>query len=75
MNVFKSRGANRLCFFVTAALVLLALSPAAHASAARYLWQSRDQFVALERQDIASSGAALPNDHPAEPALDRLPRS
>lgn len=42
------------------------------ASDSRMIWQSRDQFVALERQDQGPDGPALPNDHPAEMAPDRL---
>lgn len=38
----------------------------------RMIWQSRDQFVALERQDLGPDGPALPNDHPAELTPDRL---
>jgi len=47
-------------------------SSTSQASDVRYLWQSRDQFVALERQDTVSTGPAQPNDHPAEISLDRL---
>jgi len=38
--------------------------PAA-AAERRLLWQSRDQFVALEPQDAEKTGPAAPNEHPA----------
>lgn len=38
--------------------------PAA-AAERRLLWQSRDQFVALEPQDAEKTGPATPNEHPA----------
>jgi hypothetical protein len=44
----------------------------AHASDVRYLWQSRDQFVALERQDSSRDEAAISNDHPFEISPGRL---
>lgn len=37
----------------------------ASAAERHLLWQSRDQFVALEPQDAGSTGPALPNEHPA----------
>lgn len=72
MKMFRCRDAIRFCSAVSGLLVLLMLSSITHASDVRYLWQSRDQFVALERQDITASGPAQPNDHPAELTLDRL---
>jgi len=72
MKMFHGRDAYWLCSVVSAALVLLMLSSTSRASDVQYLWQSRDQFVALERQDTASAGPAQPNDHPAELSLDRL---
>jgi hypothetical protein len=44
----------------------------ASASDVRHLWQSRDQFVALERQDDSSAGPAQPNGHPLDLTLERL---
>ena len=72
MKRFHDRHANWLCSLVSAALVLLMLSSTSQASDVRYLWQSRDQFVALERQETVSAPPAQPNDHPAELSLDRL---
>jgi len=72
MKMFRCSRARRLFSAASVLLVLLTLSFTVHAVDVRYLWQSRDQFVALERQDITSSGSAQPNDHPAELTLDRL---
>ncbi|MGD0584860.1 MAG: SHOCT domain-containing protein [Oryzomonas sp.] len=48
------------------------LSSSSDASDVRRLWQSRDQFVALERQDSVSTGNVPLNDHPARIDIDRL---
>jgi len=72
MRMIRCSGVNWLCTVVSAAVVFLLFSSASPASDVRYLWQSRDQFVALDRQDVTSSGPAQPNDHPAEFTLDRL---
>jgi hypothetical protein len=72
MNVSHGRDASRLCTAASAVLVFLMLSLTAHAADVRYLWQSRDQFVALERQDTSSAGPAQPNDHPVDLTLDRI---
>lgn len=72
MKMLRCRDAIRFCSAASGLFVLLMLSSIAHASDVRHLWQSRDQFVALERQDITSSGPAQPNDHPAELTLERL---
>jgi hypothetical protein len=72
MKVFLSRDTNWLCSAVSVVLVLLVFSFTAHAADVRYLWQSRDQFVALERLDPASGDPAQPNDHPVDLTLERL---
>lgn len=72
MNILSCRYANWPFSVAYALLVLLMLSSTSRASDVQYLWQSRDQFVALERQDTVSAGPAQPNDHPAELTLDRL---
>lgn len=38
----------------------------------RVLWESRDQFVALESSDAVKGGKIIPNDHPAEISQERL---
>ena len=53
---------------VSGALVLLIFSAPSYASDVRNLWQSRDQFVALERQN---SNVPL-NDHPSVISPERL---
>jgi len=72
MKMFRSSDANWLCSVASALLVLLIFSSTSHASAVRHLWQSRDQFVALDRQDSSLGGAAISNDHPIEISPDRL---
>lgn len=72
MKMFRCRDANWLCSVASAVLALLMLSSPAHASDVRHLWQSRDQFVALERQDAPLGGTAILNDHPVEISPDRL---
>jgi len=72
MKRFFCRNANWLCFSVSAALVLFMLASTSNASDVRQLWQSRDQFVALERQDSPPGNIVVANDHPVEIAPDRL---
>lgn len=72
MKMFHCVDAKRLFCGYFALLLLLMLVPAAPANAGRQLWQSRDQFVALERQDSLQSGAALLNDHPLAILPERL---
>jgi len=72
MNMLRCNRARRLFSAASVLLVMLTLSFTVQAADVRYLWQSRDQFVALERQDSDSTGPAQPNDHPAEISLDRL---
>jgi hypothetical protein len=72
MDMFHSRAAGRLAVLACAVLALLAFSSVSPAADVRYLWQSRDQFVALERQDSTSTGPAQPNDHPAELTLEKI---
>ncbi|MDO9307887.1 MAG: SHOCT domain-containing protein [Deltaproteobacteria bacterium] len=60
-----------LLWLATAAVLLLTVT-ARTADARNELWQSRDQFVALERQDSDGNTRIAANDHPAEFSLDRL---
>jgi hypothetical protein len=69
MKMLRCRTAHRLCAVASGLLALLLLSSAGLAADVRYLWQSRDQFVALELQDSGAAGPAQPNDHPAPAAL------
>ena len=64
--------AHWLVSAVSGLLILLVLAVTAQASDVRYLWQSREQFVALEHQDPAPGGPAQPNDHPAELTSERI---
>jgi len=72
MKLFGCGYAKLVSSAVSGLLVLLTLSFTAHAADVRYLWQSREQFVALEPQDTPASGTAQTNDHPAELTLERL---
>lgn len=72
MKAIRCRNTYWLCTLVSALLILLMHFSTSYASDAHYLWQSRDQFVALERQDSASAGETLPNDHPVMLDLDKL---
>jgi hypothetical protein len=67
MTSICSRAADRLIHLAYAVLFLLLLSSVSQASDVRKLWESRDQFVALER-----SGTGIANDHPLELSPDRL---
>jgi len=63
-------GFNRLLLVIivagTAWWLTAGIQPDPAAAAERHvLWQSRDQFVALEPQDAESTGPATPNEHPA----------
>ena len=63
----------RFWFAAVAVLMICAASNAVYAAdARRTIWQSRDQFVAVERQDPAGDTPADANDHPQELSLDRL---
>src|SRR6185369_1394666 len=72
MKMFRCSDTNLLGSVTFALLVLLMLPSTSHASKIRYLWQSSDQFVALELQDSVSPGPVQPNDHPIELPLDRI---
>jgi len=51
---------------------LLLLSTAALAADRNYLWQSREQFVALERPASDPSKPVQPNEHPAKMSAEKL---
>jgi hypothetical protein len=72
MKTFRCRDAGWYSFVASALLVLLIFSSTSHASGVRQLWQSRDQFVALDRQDSPIGGTVITNDHPVEISPDRL---
>lgn len=72
MKICRYRDANRLCILTVTVMVLLLITTMAHASDRRQLWQSRDQFVALEPQDVIPGETARTNNHPCEIAPDRL---
>jgi len=74
----KRFGSGRLInlttiFRVLALVIFITLNAGlVFAAERRELWQSRDQFVALERQEPAENGLVAANDHPVEISLDRL---
>jgi hypothetical protein len=72
MKMFRRIHVSWLCSAASSLLVLIMLSSTVCASDVRYLWQSRDQFVALEQQDSTATGPAQPNEHPLDLTLDRV---
>lgn len=74
----KQVGSERLnkwtaIFRLIVLVTLITLNSDFVSAAARHeLWQSRDQFVALERQDSAGDARIAVNDHPVDISLDRL---
>lgn len=72
MKVFRCKDSHWLRLAASALLVLLTFSSTAHAADVQKLWQSRDQFVALDRTDSPLGGAVTANDHPLEISIDRL---
>ena len=72
MKRTRCNAVDWICSVTCVVLAGILLSSAAYAADARYLWQSREQFVSLERQDSTSTGPAQVNNHPAELSLDRL---
>lgn len=58
---------------VTASVLLSAFAVMVHAAeAGQTIWQSREQFVSVVKQDSARDARPVANDHPAEIAHDRL---
>lgn len=73
MKMFRSRDITWFCSVVFGLLVLQMFSSSAQAADRRYLWQSRDQFVAIERQENSTAVTVQPNDHPVTGVtLERL---
>lgn len=72
MRISRYTAAPRPLHFSLALVIILVLATAALAAPKKTLWQSRDQFVALEPQDSLSAGPAAPNDHPVRLTSDRL---
>lgn len=55
-----------------ASLVLLVVASSCLADSKRLLWESRDQFVAIESSDAVKGGTRIPNQHPADISRERL---
>ncbi len=63
----------RFWFMAVALIILFTASKTVHAAdAKRTIWQSREQFVAVERQDTVAGDPVTANDHPVELSQDRL---
>lgn len=60
------------CLIVAVSIFLVGFSPAFASDTKRVLWESRDQFVAIESSDAVKGGTRIPNQHPAEFTKDRL---
>lgn len=54
------------------AMTCILICSSSSADARQDLWQSRDQFVALEPQERASDAPPVPNSHPADLSLESL---
>lgn len=72
MKKYRCKDVFRLCSISLVVLASLMFSSASQASDVRNLWQSRDQFVALDRQESPKDGAVILNDHPVELSEGRL---
>lgn len=72
MKIFRHTVVTRLFHFSLAIVIILLLAATALAANRNTLWQTRDQFVALEPQDSLPAGPAEPNDHPVRLTSDRL---
>jgi len=72
MKTFRCSNTTRLCSVVSALICSLILTSTSYASDVRKIWQSGDQFVALEHHDSTVSETAISNDHPVELSPDRL---
>ena len=53
-------------------MVFVAVAGSVMASSRRVLWESREQYVAIESQDDVKGKMPVPNDHPAEITQDRI---
>ncbi|NVO00535.1 MAG: SHOCT domain-containing protein [Geobacteraceae bacterium] len=65
MKLFHYIVTNRLCHILSTIVIAILISTTCHAAKTKYIWQSSDQFVALEQQDSPSTNTVAPNDHPA----------
>jgi len=72
MRIFRYTVVTRPFYFSLVIVTILLLAATAFAAPKKTLWQSRDQFVALEPQDSLPTGPAEPNDHPVRLTSDRL---
>jgi len=70
--MFRFRDYGTLCSVSLATAIILLLASTSHAATRQYLWQSNDQFVAVEQQDALSTGPAQPNNHPVALSAGRL---
>jgi hypothetical protein len=64
--------AGRFGLLASVLIMVIVCGSTSDASDVKQLWQSRDQFVALDRQDSPSGGGSIANDHPVEISPDRL---
>ncbi len=72
MRIFRYTVVTRLFHFSLTIMISFLLAATALAANRNTLWQSSDQFVALEPQDSLPAGPAKPNDHPVRLTSDRL---
>lgn len=72
MKLFSCAVTNRLKKHSLTILIMIMVSSTAHAAKIKYIWQSNDQFVALEQQDSTVTGTVAPNDHPVSMTSDTI---
>jgi hypothetical protein len=73
MKWFECKSVSWLwCALVAMAILLAGASAVVASDSKRMLWESREQFVALESQDAIKGGTKIPNEHPADISQERL---
>lgn len=70
--MFSTATAKRFFSVISSLMLLMMCVPFARTAEGRQIWQSRDQFVALEQQSSQHREPQQPNDHPFDISSDRL---
>lgn len=72
MKLFRYAVTKRLLKLSLSILITVMISSTSHAAKIKNIWQSNDQFVALEQQDSPTTGTVAPNDHPVSMTSDMI---